>query len=132
MTLNLLTGTELLGRIGHWWTERGLEAPPGWLLPEAGYVVRDEAGAVAVAWLAVTEGVPVGRVEWMATRPGLSVRAAREAGRMILWAMEAECRRRGLRVLFAASCLPGMVREVEGCGFTATVHGVVHLVKAIS
>lgn len=131
MLLNLLTGTGLLLHIGHWWAERGLEAPPGWLLPPCGYVVRDEAGAAAVAWLAVTEGVPAGRVEWMATRPGLSGVQARCAGKLMLGAMEGECRRRGLRVLYAASCLPQMVREIEACGFEATRMGVVHLVKEI-
>jgi hypothetical protein len=131
MLLNRLTGTGLLENIGHWWKERGLEAPPEWLLPPSGYVVRDEEGAVAVAWLAVTEGVPAGRVEWLATRPGLDVWRAREACFLILAGMEAECRERGLKVLFAASCLPGMAREIERAGFGVTAREAVHLVREI-
>jgi hypothetical protein len=114
-----------------WWPAHGIDTPLEKYLPPVGFVASDEAGPVAACWLGEKVGVPAGTVEWMVTRPGLTLGQARHAGRMVLDAIETEARARGIAILYSEAYRPQMMREVRACGFEPFAQGVVHFVKEL-
>lgn len=110
---------------GVWSADRGLEPPPACVFPPDAFVAFVDGFPAAMIWLARVEGAACAYAEWMITRPGLPLRAARTALLECLADIERHCQDTGIRILFACTPHNAVARCAERAGFTndgASIH----------
>ncbi|MDB6077725.1 MAG: hypothetical protein JWO82_1472 [Akkermansiaceae bacterium] len=131
MRLEVIT-PEILQVILRWWEDRGDGSMPAELLPPFGVVAIDDEGPAAAAWLSEVRGCPVGNIDWLVGRPGMSPTTARSACRAVFAALEAEAARIGIKMLFACAYRHSIYREAARCGFTEISRGVINMAKPLA
>lgn len=75
--------------VSDWFRCRGLPIPDRTLIPSTAFVVTRVALPVAFAVLYVDGDVGVGHIDWLATRPGMSLGLSAKAIKILLEGMEA-------------------------------------------
>ena len=97
-----------------WWHAHTGLALQTAVLPPLGVMAEDETGPCAAAWLYLSAGIGIAFLEMPVSRPGLSLRNARQAFKAVFGALEAaalthdygyiQCRSKLSTVKFAQSC----------------------------
>ena len=110
-----------------WWGHRHPSPFPAGGLPPLGVVVEDKDGPACMLWCYECYGVGVAFLEFLITRPALSVKQARTVGRE---AVTACCAMAGQMVeppcaykIFRAATTAPLFRELSRMGFHATDDG---------
>ena len=120
---------DMLPALREWWAGRDLGTLPDDVLPPVGFVASDDHGPAAAAWLYQPAGCRVAIIDWLVTRPGLSLLDGRAACRAVFAALEARADSDGATRIFATVARPGMLREARACGFQVAAVAMTHLVK---
>lgn len=65
--------------VNEWYGAHGKGQLPEVLLPPDGFIVQEDGQDTAAVWVYFATGIGVGHVEWLVSRPGLSLKQARVA-----------------------------------------------------
>lgn len=120
-----------LPAIQSWWAARDQGTMPEGILPPVGRVAVDDHGPAAAAFLYEPTGCDVAIIDWLVSRPGLQLSAARLACRLILSALEDHARSSGRGILFASVTRESMRLEAVACGFHLAEPNAIHLAKTL-
>jgi hypothetical protein len=115
-----------------WWETRGEGVMPNDILPPHGFLASDAQGPALAAWLYLPLGVPMGIVDWLVGRPGMSPAQARAAGWAVFEAIEAFARAQGVTRLFCSIQSDAIAREAERAGFRFVATNMYHLTKDLA
>lgn len=113
-----------------WWTSWGWASPPPEFLPETGYIV-DVEGKPALAGFLYQTGSKLGWVEFIIGNPAFKLER-KQALPVLLEALAAEAKRRGIQALFTSSNHPSLISGLEASGFGITDKNVTHLIRRLS
>ncbi len=103
--------------VSRWYEARHGHAMPETDLPPLGVMVEDAQGPAAVLWAAQWYGIGVADAVRFVTRPGLSLRQARAAGRRCLVGIAAILRGSDYGLLKCFCPRRAMWRELRSVGF---------------
>lgn len=103
-----------------WWKDQGRVILALQTLPTLGFLVEDEEGKIAVAWLYVGDSV-TGFIGWTTVNPKVKKRKMSQALSLLDEAMEMAGKQLNVRLLFRFSGGGGFSRKLVKLGWTHTV-----------
>jgi len=113
-----------------WWISRGVTGASEDMLP-SGLVYEKEGKPIAMVFLYVTDS-RVAFVEWLTTRPNLSIAEAREAGDALESALEVLAKDKGCIYILGWVREGMMVKEAIRNGYALGDSQVTHIFKEIT
>lgn len=120
-----------LPMIREWWKAHGEGEFPEKLLPPLGVVVEREGLPVCALWLFMAVGIGVCFAEFPVSKPGLSMREAKEAFTCAVGALEAAARANDYGVMVCHT-LPPIARIMRGLGFLSESRHKVTVAKSLN
>lgn len=100
-----------------WRAAHGMPDIPVALLPRLGVVAMMEGVETAAGWLYMDNSVGVGFVEWLVTRPGLSLAESKAAMAMVLATLKAEAAGHGYSLLLGHCIAPLARVAIQSLGW---------------
>ena len=114
-----------------WNSAHGKSAPDrADLIDQAGFVVEDDDGAAAIAFLFMAG--PVAMVEALVSRPGMSMKVSREASIILDDWITQQAKNQGASRLVAFVSSRGMVRETSRLGYRQSGSPMAQMIKTLN
>lgn len=113
--------------VAEWWRTHGMGEFQETLLPPDGYIVQRDGEDVAAAWLYLSNGIGVAFMEWVVTRPGLSLKEARTALGHVIECMRRYANANDYGVIWC-NTLPAIARFAAHHGFRAVAQDRVSMI----
>lgn len=115
--------------VSEWYRAHGAGALQEVLLPPDGFVVQCDGEDLGALWVYFANGIGVGHVEWLVTRPWLSLAQSKHAIKHLvdfIW-HHAQAHDYGALIFHA---VPAAARVADYLGLTVAAKGQVTLIKA--